>query len=199
MTLFRNAALCAAIVMPGLVRAQPAPNDTFAVERDRGFDIAGGLLVASPAALDGAMSTGLRFDLVRHCGCTLEYGAQLGWSRASGTSTAWSVTHDDLRLRGIGGVRRAAGRGAFSLRLGLGTTLVHEARERNQGERAGLMGEDLRTSAWRAIPAGDLEAVVSVHIAGRWIAVVGGGPSLYIVDGDVRAGWTAQLGAAWQP
>lgn len=76
---------------------------------------------------------------------------------------------------------------------------MHEMRERNQGDRAGLMGEDLRTSAWRAIPAGDLEGVVSLHIAGRWIAVVGGGPSLYLVDGDVRAGWTTQLGAAWQP
>jgi len=199
MTWLRSVAVCAAFVLPVSASAQPAPDDTFAVERDRGFDIAGGLLVAKPAVLDGSMSTGLGVDVVRHCGCTLEYGAQLGWSRASGTSTAWSVTHDDLRLRAIGGVRRAAGRGAFSLRMGLGTTVVHEGRERNQGERAGLMGEDLRTSAWRAIPAGDLEVVVSVHVAGRWMAVIGGGPSLYLVDGDVRAGWSAQLGAAWQP
>lgn len=177
------------ITAPQLALAEPHDNLT----------LDAGLLVASPAVLAGTMSTGIAADITRRCGCHFEYGAQLGWSSASGSSTAWSVTHADLRLRAIGGLRLDAGRGAFSLRAGLGTTVVHETRERNQGERAGLMGDELATSAWRALPAGDLEGVVSLHVSGPWLLAVGGGPSLYVVDGDVRAGWTAQLGVSWQP
>jgi hypothetical protein len=195
------AVMLLAIGAPRFARAQPSNSaeDTFAVEPDRGLTVDAGVLVASPAILTGALSTGIGIGVTRRCGCLVEYGAQLGWSTASGESTSWSVTHSDLRLRVVGGLRRDVGRGALSLRMGLGTTVVHETRERNQGERAGLTGDDLMTSAWRAIPAGDVEAVVSLHLAGRWLAVVGGGPALYLVDGNVHAGWTAQLGVAWQP
>jgi hypothetical protein len=62
-----------------------------------------------------------------------------------------------------------------------------------------VTGDELMTSAWRAIPAGDLQGVISLHLAGRWLVTAGGGPSLHVVDGQLRAGWTAQLGAAWQP
>lgn len=171
----------------------------FEIDPEGSLTIDAGLLVATPAALSGVTSTGIVAGVTRRCGCRFEYGAQLGWSTANGSSIDWSVTHSDLRLRVIGGVRMGVGRGAFSLRAGLGTTVVHETRERNQGERAGLTGDDLMTSAWRAIPAGDLQGVVSLHIAGRWLLAVGGGPSLYLADGELRAGWSAQLGVAWQP
>jgi len=70
---------------------------------------------------------------------------------------------------------------------------------RIQGLRAGLMGADLATSATTPLPAADLEAVVSVHVAGPWLLSLSGGPSALLSDGAVLGGWIAQLGAGWQP
>jgi hypothetical protein len=109
------------------------------------------------------------------------------------------VTHSDLRLRVTGGVQRAAGRGTIGLRLGVGGTLVHETRNRNQGMRAGLTGSDLHNSAFRMLPAADLDAIIALHVAGPWLLVTSGGPSIDLLDGKAHAGWTAQLGVAWQP
>jgi hypothetical protein len=109
------------------------------------------------------------------------------------------VTHSDLRLRATGGLQKAAGRGTIGLRLGLGGTLVHETRVRNQGMRAGLSGSELEASALRLVPAADLDAVVALHVAGPWLLVTSGGPSVDVLDGKLHAGWSAQLGVAWQP
>jgi hypothetical protein len=84
------------------------------------------------------------------------------------------------------------------VRLGAGGTLVHESRIRNQGERAGLMGDALETSAFAFVPAADLEAVVGLHVIGSWLVVVSGGPSLALVEGEPRWSWTAELGVAWR-
>jgi len=129
---------------------------------------------------------------------TLVYGARASWSTATESTMAWTVTHRDLRMRVTGGLQHVAGRGTFGLRLGLGGTLVHEARLRNQGDRAGLTGDDLSTSALAMLPAADLEAAVSLHVWHEWLLSVSGGPSIAL-DGDrARAGWTAGLGVAWQ-
>ena len=111
----------------------------------------------------------------------------------------WTTTQDDLRLRAVGGVQRAVGRVTLALRLGAGTTIVHEDRVRNLGTRAGLMGSDLETTAVDALPAADLEAVVLMHVFGPWSMVVNGGPSIDVLDGGSHVGWTAELGVAWQP
>jgi hypothetical protein len=34
---------------------------------------------------------------------------------------------------------------------------------------------------------------------GRWSLTLGGGPTVIVADGALRGGWTAQLGAGWQP
>jgi hypothetical protein len=65
--------------------------------------------------------------------------------------------------------------------------------------RAGLTGADLETSTLSTAPTADLEAVVALHILGPWLLVVSGGPSLAIVDGVMRGGFTAQMGVGWQP
>jgi len=109
------------------------------------------------------------------------------------------VTHSDLRLRLTGSAQQDTGRGSFGIRLGLGGTLVHETRVRNQGARAGLMGDELETSAFAMVPAVDFEAVVSLHLIGGWLLVISGGPSAAIFESDVHGSWTAELGVAWQP
>jgi len=132
-------------------------------------------------------------------GRRLLVGARASWATATESSLVWTVTHDDYRLRAIAALQQPVGRGAFALRLGLGTTVVHEDRTRNQGARAHLTGADLSTSTTAALPAADLEAVVAVHVAGPWLFLVSGGPSALVSDGALVWGWTAQLGAGWQP
>ena len=104
-----------------------------------------------------------------------------------------------VRVQVTGGVQTSPGRGTLGLRLGLGGTLVHETRDRNQGMRAGLTGSELETSAFALLPAADLDAVVALHIAGPWLLMTSGGPSLDVHDGKLHAGWSAELGVAWQP
>lgn len=96
-------------------------------------------------------------------------------------------------------MQHIAGRGTIGLRLGLGATLVHESRERSQGMRAGLAGSALTSTRLACLAAGDLEAVVGMHVAGEWLLMLSGGPSAALVDDAVRLRWNARLGVAWQP
>jgi hypothetical protein len=160
-----------------------------------------GVIVGFPAALPTGLSRGAGAGVAKGVAGdnTVAIGARIAWVTATESSMAWRVTHDDLRLRATAALQRAVGRGTFGVRLGLGGTLVHESRLRNQGERAGLTGDDLRTSAYELLPAADLDALVQLGIAGPWRVVMTGGPSIVLLDGSVHASWTAQLGVAWQP
>jgi len=160
--------------------------------------IDGGLIVGFPTALPTGLSRGVGAGIAVG-GCPFRWGARAAWVTATESTMAWTVTHSDLRLRMSGSIEQVAGRGRFGLRLGAGGTLVHESRLRNQGARAGLTGSELETSAFAMVPAGDLEAVVSLHILGPWLMTVSGGPSVAVVDGRLTASWIAELGVAWQP
>lgn len=179
-------------------------DDTFAVHEGGNLVLDAGLLIGFPAALPTGMSTGIGAGITRQCGCLFSYGARASWSTASATSSekvgdppAWTVSHSDLRLRAIGAIRHAAGRGTLALRLGVGATIVHEVREPVQAMRAGRT--DQITRAFATLPAADLEAVISVHVIGPWLMVVSGGPSVDLFAGNLHGGFTAQLGVAWQP
>jgi hypothetical protein len=65
--------------------------------------------------------------------------------------------------------------------------------------RAGLTGSDLETSAFSMLPAADLDAVIALHVAGPWLLMMSGGPSVDVFESKLHAGWSAQLGVAWQP
>lgn len=156
-----------------------------------------GVSAARPAAMPAGLSSGVGAGVA--IGRTFAWGARAAWSSATEYTSSWIVRQSDLKLRAVGSLQRAAGRGSFGLRLGVGGTLVHETRTRDQGERAGLTGEELRTTAWRMLPGGELELAVSLRVVGPWVAVVSGGPSLHLMDGDPRSGWIGSLGAAWQP
>lgn len=159
--------------------------------------IDGGLVFGFPAALPTGVASGIGGGFTY--GHMLAWGARASWSRASDSSLAWAATQDEFRLRLAGSVQHSAGRGMLALRLSLGTTVVHEDRMRNQGMRAGLTGSALETTATSALPAGELEAVVGIHVRGPWIVAMSGGPSIDVVNGAAHAGWTAELGVAWQP
>lgn len=175
----------------------PIPSDSFDWRAGESPTIDGGLVVGFPTALPTGMSKGLGGG-VTFGDCPLRWGARAAWVTATESTAAWEVTHSDLRLRLTGSAQHDAGRGSLGVRLGAGGTLVHESRVRNQGERAGLMGDALATSAFAFVPAADLEAVVGLHVIRSWLVVVSGGPSLAIVDGAPRWSWTAQLGVAWR-
>ncbi|MBL9020069.1 MAG: hypothetical protein JNL83_38140 [Myxococcales bacterium] len=175
----------------------PIPSDSFDWRAGESPTIDGGLVVGFPTALPTGMSKGLGGG-VTFGDCPLRWGARAAWVTATESTAAWEVTHSDLRLRLTGSAQHDAGRGSLGVRLGAGGTLVHESRVRNQGERAGLMGDALATSAFAFVPAVDLEAVVGLHVIRSWLVVVSGGPSLAIVDGAPRWSWTAQLGVAWR-
>jgi len=172
-------------------------DDTWRYRPGGDLAVNAGLAFGFPAALPTGLATGLGAGV--SVGQGLAWGARAAWVSATESSLAWTVTHSDLQLRVTGAVNRAAGRGTLGLRLGLGGTLVHESRLRNQGMRAGLTGSDLESSAYKMLPAADLDAIVALHVAGPWLLVTSGGPSLDVLDGKLRAGWNAQLGVAWQP
>jgi hypothetical protein len=173
-------------------------DDQWTVRSQGRLAVDGGLVMSPSMTLQTGMATGVGAGLTygrRH----VALGVRASWSTATESSLVWTVTHDDYRLRAVAVVQQPAGRGTFALRLGLGPSFVYEDRLRNQAMRAGLSGANAETTALVALPAADLEAVVSVHVAGPWLFVLGGGPSVLLSDGVLHGGWTAQLGAGWQP
>ncbi|HVU53030.1 MAG TPA: hypothetical protein VHL80_20245 [Polyangia bacterium] len=179
--------------------AEEAPrlrDDEWPIRSTGRLALDGGLVMGRALTLDTGMATGVGAGLTY--GRRFAVGARAAWASASETSLVWSVTHDDYRLRGVAVVQQPVGRGVFGLRLGAGASIVHESRTRNQGQRAGLTGSALMGSTTALLPGGELEAVVSVHVAGPWLLAVSGGPAA-VDDGGLRAGWTAQFGVGWQP
>jgi hypothetical protein len=189
----------ATLLVARVATADPqVASDSFAVHEGGPLLVDGGLVLGFPTALPTGLSRGIGGG-VTFGECPLRWGARAAWVTATESSTAWEVTHSDLRLRITGSAQHDAGRGSLALRAGVGGTLVHESRLRNQGMRAGLTGDELESSTFAMLPAADLEAVVAVHVFGPWLLMMSGGPSVAILDGNVHASWTAELGVAWQP
>ena len=149
----------------------------------------GGLVLALPTALGPGLSTG--FGLGATWGRGFAAEARASWATATESSIPWTVTQSDLRLRVGGVLQRTLGRARVGLRLGVGPTIVHETRVRN--------GSTLQTGAFATLPAGELEAVVAVHLFGPWLVTLSGGPSAALDDPGFRAGWVSLIGAGWQP
>ena len=199
------ATLAGVLLLARVAHAEPSDagrllgDDTFAVTKGGPYLVDAGLLIAAPAALPAGISSGIGAGFTRECGCLFSYGARASWSTESESTDVWTVTHWDMRLHAFGMIRHTAGRGLIGLRLGGGPTFVHEHRLRNQGMRAGLTGAALESSTTATLPAAELEAVIGLHVAGPWLGLISVGPSLDVVDGNLRGGWTAQIGIGWQP
>ncbi len=174
----------------------PADDALFRVREGGMLTVDAGLVLALPVALGTGLSTGAGAGITLGGG-HLAWGVRASWSTATESSIVWTVSHDDIKLRAFGALQQRAGRGRFALRLGFGPTIVHETRVRNQAARAHLTGLD--TSAFQVAPAGVLEAALALPVAGPWLLMISGGPSLSVIDGGARWGWTSLLGAGWQP
>jgi hypothetical protein len=170
-------------------------DDTFAVTSQGRITIDGGLVVATTSALPSGLAAGAGAAVTRDCTCWLSYGASLAVTTITESQMAWTVTHDDFRVRVFGALRHAVGRGNVALRLGVGPSIVHEHRTRNEA----VPGSGLDTTANAMLPALDLEGMFVVHVMGPWLAVIEAGPALDRFDGALRTGWIAGLGIGWQP
>jgi hypothetical protein len=174
-------------------------DDTWRYRSTGELAVDGGFVLGFPAALPTGLAMGAGAGISLTAAPWLAWGARAAWVTATESSLPWTVTQSETRLRITAAVQKAAGRGTLGLRLGLGGTLVHESRVRNQGMRAGLSGDALETSSFALLPAADLDAVIGVHVAGAWLLVMSGGPSIDVFEHKLHGGWGAQLGVAWQP
>jgi hypothetical protein len=191
------ALLCTSALATSPVRAQ-----TLAAENTIPKSVVDSQLVlALPAALQTGMSAGVGAGYSRRAtpDGLLSWGARASWSTATEYTLIDTVRNDDIRLRLCGLIQHNAGRGSFGLRLGAGATAVYEARTRAQGSREGLTGSALETTAWYLFPAADMEAVVVLRVWNSWGLSLNGGPTMHLIHGSVRAGWSSGLGVSWQP
>jgi len=159
------------------------------------------LVLALPAALQTGMSAGVGVSFSRRATADglLSWGARASWSTATEYTLVDTVRNDDIRLRLCGLIQHNAGRGSFGLRLGAGATAVYENVKASQGSRAGLTGSALENSKWYLLPALDLEGVVFLRVWHAWGMSLSGGPTLHLLDGSARYGWSSALGVLWQP
>ena len=174
-------------------------DDSFAVSSKGPWLVDGGLVLVMPAGLPTGMSSGVGAGISHDCTCWFSYGARVSVSNVSESSEAWTVDDWDVRLRLTAGLHHRFGRGEIGFRVGAGTTIVREDRTRNEGMRAGLTGSALGSIEYAALPAGEVEGVVALHLVGPWLVVASGGPSADVLDSSVHGGWVAQLSLGWQP
>jgi hypothetical protein len=168
-----------ALAMTRAAGADGLTDDDLWRYRSAALAIDAGVVAAPPAALEAGLSRGFAAGVT--VGQRLFWGARASWATASETAIGWDVTHQDIKLRRLGG------------------TLVHEARERIHGDIAGSNGMLGATSANALLPAADLDGVVSLHVTRSWMMMIAAGPSVTRVDHALRTGWNSYLGVAWQP
>jgi|GEM_PF-1861021 len=159
-----------------------------------------GVLTALPALLGVGQSLGGVAALTVGNGPFL-YGVRASVSTGEEFSPSWRLDHTELRVRALGGVRAAAGRGTWILRLGLGMTVVNEARERHNAGSLALSNVNFEESAWTAVPAVELEGGLVLDVHGAWGLALFGGPTLHFggaTDGG-NWGWTASGSVVWTP
>jgi hypothetical protein len=188
-------------VLAGLLPSAHGQDLEAAAPRPAKNTLDAGLVLALPAALQTGMSAGVGGGYLRAITANdrLLVGARAGWSTVTEYTLTEAVRHDDVRLRLNLAFRQSAGRGAFGLRLGVGATAVREGRTRAQGSRAGLESSALSASAWYLLPAAELEGVVFLRVWHAWGMSVSGGPTLHVIDGSPRFGWSGGLAVLWQP
>ncbi len=156
-----------------------------------------GLLLARPTALDTGLSTGISAGAT--LGETLFAATRLGWSTATEYTLTRTVTQSDLRLRLGGGAQAALGPGRLGLRALAGGTIVHERSDRAQAERAGLTGRDASRTTWAMLPAGEVEAAVTLRLVGDFGLALAVGPGLVWRDGAAQPTFAGEIGLAWLP
>ena len=187
---------------PHLKTAMLVPSVTFTLLWGAAYAAApvavdAGLLLARPTALETGLSMGLSAGAT--WGETLVAASRLGWSTTTEYTLTRTVTQQDLRLRLGGGAQAALGPGKLGLRALAGATAVYERSARDQAERAGLTGDDAARTRWAFLPAGELEAAVTLRLVGDFGLALALGPWLVWRDGAAQGTYFGELGLAWLP
>jgi hypothetical protein len=186
----------------GLMCATAVADDTIvlAPRAETGPDrVDAGLYTGMAAGLPSGLEPGLGIGITHECGCWFAYGARLAVAGITESSEAYTASDIDFRVRVIAAIHHSVGRGELSLRLGAGTNIVYEDRVRNGGDRAGLTGDALETRTVAALPAADLEGVITLHVIGPWLFIASGGPTVEILNSAAHGGFVAGLAVGWQP
>lgn len=176
----------ALLLAPGLARALPALHGVVGVASARPALLETGLVMGAGAT---ALTTG-----------AFAWGVQTSLGSAAESDEFWAVSHLEWRLRLLGALQRRIGRGMVGLRLGVGSSLVYERRDRHQAGRMGGFVDDLSDSALALVPGADLQAAVGVAVSGHWGVSLSAGPSLHLPSsGGARLGFFGQVGIARLP
>ena len=106
----RSAAACAmSCAASALLAASPARADGLTDDdlwryRSSAIAIDAGVVAAPPVALETGLAKGFGAGIA--VGRELFWGARASWATATETAIGWDVTHDDVKLRLIGGADR---------------------------------------------------------------------------------------------
>ena len=173
-------------------------DDDWPVQSTGPLAVDAGLVLALPATWQTGLSSGIGAGVTR--GRRFAWGVRGSWSTATESSLVWTVSHDDFRLRAVGRGPaagrarrlRAAPRAGPDLRLRAPNAQPGRAR---RPDREAISNR----RRWPRFPARIWRAWSRVHIVGRWSLMLSGGPTAIVADGALHGGWTAQLGAGWQP
>lgn len=192
----RITTLLSALVLMPVGVAHAAPGSESCPE----LTLEAGVVSALPALMEVGQMLGGMAALTVGYGPFL-YGVRASVAAAEEYSQSWRVSHTEVRLRALGGVRAAVGRGTWILRLGLGLTVVHEERERHDVEEVGVSNVVASDSASAAVPAVDLEGGLVLHLAGDWGLALFAGPTLHFGPdtGGARWGYTGSVALVWTP
>jgi hypothetical protein len=184
------------------VSATAAADDTIVLtpRSDAGpYRFDAGAYAGMPAGLPAGIEPGIGLGAMRECGCAFAYGARLAIAGITESSEEYTTSDLDFRARLTVALRHVVGRGELALRLGGGANIVYEDRVRNGGDRAGLTGDALQTRTVAALPAIDLEGVISLHVIGAWMVIASAGPTGEILNSNIHGGFVGGLAIGWQP
>ncbi len=127
------------------------------------------------------------------------WGAEIGYDSATEYTQSWSVVHDEVRLRLLAALQRPVGRGRFTAQFGIGTTVLHETRNRAQASRIGSTGVAVSAAAWGVLPAADLRVGVQLPVWRDWGIGILLGPAAHLRASELNWGWSASLSLGWLP
>ena len=166
-----------------------------------GLTLEAGLLSALPGLLTVGQTLGGEIA-IGHGSGVLGYGFATSLSTSDHDTLSWHETHLELRLRARVGVRVAAGRARWGLRVGAGVSVVHIARTPHPIGTRGEDGADLARGEWIGVPAFELEGGVTLGLIGDWGLSLFVGPTFHVgavADRDNVWGWRGAIGLVWAP
>ncbi len=161
--------------------------------------LSAGLSARIPARLGTGLLLGPEATVgeLRPLGDVLTLAGRVGVALGAEDDLTWHVHHTELWLLARARAQLVLGRGRVAVALSAGLVALHEVRTRHQADRLVEAGQDTRTAAWSAGPAGTLEAELELDVIEGWGLLLAGGPSLAGLRGaDTSAvwGWGARLG-----